>query len=102
MACDLISAYREADAFANAESAAEVSHRLRTSILAWGGGRSARESFREFRGRDPDVRPFCAFYAPNSSPKLDENRSKVDDSRTVEKVTPPKVETVVDGGTVNV
>ncbi|MDZ4078405.1 M3 family metallopeptidase [Hydrocarboniphaga sp.] len=47
-----------ADAFAAFEEsdfAAETGQRFRATILANGGSREARELFREFRGRDPEI-----------------------------------------------
>jgi oligopeptidase A len=47
-----------ADAFAAFEEsgfAAETGQRFRDTILANGGSREAKELFREFRGRDPQV-----------------------------------------------
>ncbi len=47
-----------ADAFAAFEEsdfAAETGHRFRDSVLANGGSRPARDLFREFRGRDPQI-----------------------------------------------
>ena len=47
-----------ADAFAAFEEsdfAAETGQRFRSTILANGGSREARELFREFRGRDPEI-----------------------------------------------
>ena len=49
---DLIDAFA---AFEESDFAADTGYRFRDSVLANGGSRPARELFREFRGRDPQI-----------------------------------------------
>lgn len=44
-------------AAADGDGVRRVGHRFRETFLALGGARHAGEVFREFRGRDPSVRP---------------------------------------------